>query len=435
MSKIIIAALLGAAVMAAVLILGGVVSGAYNAARRQRSDEESSITTMAQVMHLAIQKSPTGVVVVDISRDLILSNSMAHKLGLVYERRLNDVGWEAAEKVFDSQEDQELTLVLSSRRAGAPDTIVRCQLTPLSLVDDRFVVIYAADVSEQARMEAARRDFVANVSHELKTPVGAISLLVEALNEATDDPVAVRHFSESLTQESKRMSTMITELISLSKLQGAEPLPDMSPVKVEEIVQAAVRRNQMLAEQAGIEITVDCERELVVEGERSLLITAVSNLISNAINYSPEATPVSVTAVKEDNDTVAIRVTDRGIGISQANQKRIFERFFRADKARSRATGGTGLGLAIVKHVAANHKGTVKLWSRLGTGSTFTIELPLMDKTGSASNDGDVSARLPIGHTPPAGKLVAKKNAQRGTGKSRGKDKDSQNKDSKEGMK
>ena len=231
------------------------------------------------------------------------------------------------------------------------------------------------------------------------------------------------------------MSTMITELISLSKLQGAEPLPDMSPVKVEEIVQAAVRRNQMLAEQAGIEITVDCESELVVEGERSLLITAVSNLISNAINYSPEATPVSVTAVAEDNDTVAIRVTDRGIGISQANQKRIFERFFRADKARSRATGGTGLGLAIVKHVAANHKGTVKLWSRLGTGSTFTIELPLMDKTGSASNDGDVSARLPIGHTPPAGKLAAKKNAQRGTGKTRGKDKDSQNKDSKEGMK
>ena len=435
MSKIIIAALLGAAVMAAVLILGGVVSGAYNAARRQKSDEESSITTMAQVMHLAIQKSPTGVVVVDISRDLILSNSMAHKLGLVYERRLNDVGWEAALKVFDSQEDQELTLVLPSRRAGAPDTIVLCQLTPLSLVDDRFVVIYAADVSEQARMEAARRDFVANVSHELKTPVGAISLLVEALNEATDDPVAVRHFSESLTQESKRMSTMITELISLSKLQGAEPLPDMSPVKVEEIVQGAVRRNQMLSEQAGIEITVDCEPDLVVEGERSLLITAVSNLISNAINYSPEATPVSVTAVKEDNDTVAIRVTDRGIGISQANQKRIFERFFRADKARSRATGGTGLGLAIVKHVAANHKGTVKLWSRLGTGSTFTIELPLMEKNGSASNDGDVSARLPIGHTPPAGKIAAKKNAQRGTGKTRGKDKDSQNKDSKEGMK
>ena len=421
--------------MAAVLILGGVVSGAYNAARRQKSDEESSITTMAQVMHLAIQKSPTGVVVVDISRDLILSNSMAHKLGLVYERRLNDVGWEAALKVFDSQEDQELTLVLPSRRAGAPDTIVLCQLTPLSLVDDRFVVIYAADVSEQARMEAARRDFVANVSHELKTPVGAISLLVEALNEATDDPVAVRHFSESLTQESKRMSTMITELISLSKLQGAEPLPDMSPVKVEEIVQGAVRRNQMLSEQAGIEITVDCEPDLVVEGERSLLITAVSNLISNAINYSPEATPVSVTAVKEDNDTVAIRVTDRGIGISQVNQKRIFERFFRADKARSRATGGTGLGLAIVKHVAANHKGTVKLWSRLGTGSTFTIELPLMEKNGSASNDGDVSARLPIGHTPPAGKISAKKNAQRGTGKTRGKDKDSQNKDSKEGMK
>ncbi|MDO5030892.1 MAG: ATP-binding protein [Corynebacterium sp.] len=431
MSKIIIAALIGAAVMAAVLIIGGAVTGAYNRARRQKNDAESAITTMAQVMHLAIQKSPTGVVVVDISRDLILSNSQAHKLGLVYERHLNDVGWEAALKVFDSQEDQELTLVLPARRAGAPDTIVHCQVTPLSLVDDRFVVIYARDVSEQARMEAARRDFVANVSHELKTPVGAMSLLVEALNEATDDPVAVKHFSESLAQESKRMSTMITELISLSKLQGAEPLPDMSPVKVDEIVAGAVRRNEMLSDQAGIEITVDCEPNLVVEGDRNLLITAVSNLISNAINYSPEATPVSVTAVKEGDDTVAIRVTDRGIGISQANQKRIFERFFRADKARSRATGGTGLGLAIVKHVAANHKGTVKLWSRLGTGSTFTIELPLLDQKGAESAKETTAAGLKkLGKGPSATQTGSSPKAQRGAGKSRGKDKDS-----KEGMK
>lgn len=141
--------------------------------------------------------------VVDILRDLILSNSVAHKPGLVYGRRLNDVGWEVAVEVSDSQEDRELTLVLPSRRVRASDTVVRCQLTSSSLVDDRFVVIYTADVSEQARTEAARRDFVANVSHELKTLVGAISLLIEVLNEATDDLIAVRHFSKSLTQESK----------------------------------------------------------------------------------------------------------------------------------------------------------------------------------------------------------------------------------------
>ncbi|ALA66602.1 sensor histidine kinase [Corynebacterium lactis] len=389
MFNVIIAALIGAAAMAAVLILGGVVGGVYQKVKKRRADADNSVTTMAQVLHLAIQGSPTGVVVVDISRDIILSNSQAHKLGLVYERRLNDVGWEVATKVFDTQEEQELTLVLPARRSGAPDTIVRCQVAPLSLVDNRFVVLYATDESELARMEAARRDFVANVSHELKTPVGAMSLLVEALSEASDDPGAVKHFSESLQRESKRMSTMITELISLSKLQGAEPLPDMEPLDIEEIVTAAVRRNSMLSEQAGIEVNVDCQPGLVVKGDRSLLVAAVSNLVTNAINYSPEATPVSVTAVMEDNDTVAIRVTDRGIGISVANQKRVFERFFRADKARSRATGGTGLGLAIVKHVVANHKGAIKLWSRPGTGSTFTIELPLLEKQDQPSKKAE----------------------------------------------
>ena len=391
MIESIIAALIGAAAMATLLILGGVVGGIYAAVKRRRSETENSVTTMAQVLHSALHGAPIGIVVVDISRDLILSNPAAHKLGLVHERRLNDVGWEAAKKVLETQEEQEQTLVLPARRLGAPDTIVRSTVAPLSLVDDRFVVLYAVDESELARMEAARRDFVANVSHELKTPVGAMSLLVEALNEAAGDPVAVAHFSESLMRESKRMSTMITELISLSKLQGAEPLPDMKPLDVARVVQSAVRRNATLAEQSGIAINVDAQPGLIVQGDESLLVTAVSNLISNAINYSPEATPVSVTVVMEDNDTVAIRVTDRGIGISLANQKRIFERFFRADKARSRATGGTGLGLAIVKHVVANHKGATKIWSRPGTGSTFTIELPLLEKsdTPSASPSAD----------------------------------------------
>ena len=368
--------------MAAILIGGGAVAGVVKSVSKQRSGAEERVTTIAQVLHLAIQGSPTGVVVVDISRDVLLSNPQAHQLGLMHERVLHDLGWEAALLVFDTQEEQELNLVIPARRAGAPDKSVRCLVSPLTMADDRFVVLYATDESELVRMEAARRDFVANVSHELKTPVGAMSLLVEALAEAKGDPEAVEHFSESLTRETKRLSMMITELISLSKLQGAEALPDMEPLQVSEIVDAAVHRTKILAEQAGIAVGTDCEEGLMVMGDRSLLITAVSNLITNAVNYSPEQTPVSVSVKMTDGDTVAVRVTDRGIGISLADQERIFERFFRVDKARSRSTGGTGLGLAIVKHVVANHKGAIKIWSRPGTGSTFTLELPAPKKEG-----------------------------------------------------
>ncbi|MDK8768074.1 ATP-binding protein [Corynebacterium freneyi] len=382
MTSTIFAALVGAAVMAAVLIGGGAVTGVVKAVTKKRSGAEERVTTIAQVLHLAIQGAPTGIVVVDISRDVLLSNPQAHQLGLMHERVLHDLGWEAALRVFDTQEEQELNLVIPARRAGAPDKSVRCLVSPLTMADDRFVVLYATDESELVRMEAARRDFVANVSHELKTPVGAMSLLVEALAEAKDDPEAVEHFSESLTREAKRLSTMITELISLSKLQGAEALPDMEPLKVSEIVDAAVHRTKILADQAGISVGTDCEEGLMVMGDRSLLITAVANLITNAVNYSPEQTPVSVSVKMTDGDTVAIRVTDRGIGISLADQERIFERFFRVDKARSRSTGGTGLGLAIVKHVVANHKGAIKIWSRPGTGSTFTLELPALKKEG-----------------------------------------------------
>ena len=378
----ILAALVGAAVMAAILIGGGAVAGVVKSVSKKRSDAEERVTTIAQVLHLAIQGAPTGVVVVDISRDVLLSNPQAHQLGLMHERVLHDLGWEAALRVFDTQEEQELNLVIPARRSGAPDKSVRCLVSPLTLADDRFVVLYATDESELVRMEAARRDFVANVSHELKTPVGAMSLLVEALAEAKGDPEAVERFSESLTRESKRLSMMITELISLSKLQGAEALPDMEPLSVAEIVDAAVHRTKILADQAGITVGTDCEEGLMVMGDRSLLITAVSNLITNAVNYSPEQTPVSVSVKMMDGDTVAIRVTDRGIGISLADQERIFERFFRVDKARSRSTGGTGLGLAIVKHVVANHKGAIKIWSRPGTGSTFTLELPALKKEG-----------------------------------------------------
>lgn len=358
--------------------------------RTDREGTDQRVTTMSQVMQLAIQNAPTGLVVVDVSKDVILSNPSAHVLDMVHERTLHDRCWGAATRVFDSQETEEEALTIPSRRPGGPSTYVRCVATPLTLADDRFVVLYGVDESDLVRMESARRDFVANVSHELKTPVGALSLLVEALMQAKDDAEAVDRFGTSLMRESNRMSRLITELISLSKLQGAEALPDMAPVRVRDVIDTAISRTRQLAADAGIHVTATCPGDLTVMGDKNLLVTAVTNLINNAINYSPEQTSVSISCTRQDRETVAIRVTDRGIGISLADQERIFERFFRVDKARSRATGGTGLGLAIVKHVVANHGGAIKLWSRPGTGSTFTLELPA---TGPHSPQGSGDIR------------------------------------------
>lgn len=359
----------------AVGIVGAVMFMRRQAAQKERKD--SKVTTIGQVMHLAVQGSPAGIVIVDISSDVVLSNPKAHQLGLVHERTIAPRAWAAAERVFDHQEIQEFNLKLPSRRPGGPDTHVRVHVAPLTAHDSRFVAVYGVDESDLVRMEHARRDFVANVSHELKTPIGALSLLVEAMVQSKESPEDVERFGASITRETQRLSTMITELIALSKLQGAEALPDMEEIKVQDIIQASINRTSQQVSDAGIELTVDCPEDLVIRGDKPLLVTALTNLVSNAVNYSPDQTPVSITCKPIDDGMVALRVTDRGIGISLANQERIFERFFRVDKARARSTGGTGLGLSIVKHIVANHGGALTVWSRPGTGSTFTIELPL----------------------------------------------------------
>ena len=253
--------------------------------------------------------------------------------------------------------------------------------------DDRFAVSYGVDYSENLRMQAARRDFVANVSHELKTPVGAMSVLLEALIDGRDDPDIVEMFGEKAIIEVKRMNQMISELISLSKLQGAESLPDVSTVEIDDVVAAAVSRCQQAAETAGIALNTDRDTGLTVEGDADLLVTALSNLIINAINYSPSATPVTISRSVTDS-SILLRVTDRGIGIAPEDQRRVFERFYRVDQARSRSTGGTGLGLSIVKHIAENHGGSISVWSRKGTGSTFTLEIPLPRENDDTDDEG-----------------------------------------------
>ena len=359
------------------------------ASYRQSTDAEANqVTTVSQVLHLTVQGSPTALTVLDRSQEIVMSNPAAHEMSLVHDRAVNPEVWETAQHVFEDKETRTVDIAIPKRRTGHRVTQVKAVIKPLTLNDGRFVIIYGTDESENVRMESARRDFVANVSHELKTPVGGIALLAEALLQDAGDQETVEYFGNKVYKEANRMADMVSELISLSKLQGAEALPEMEPLAVDDLIEEALSRNHLAAEARSIELNRGASVGVQVKGDRSLLVTALSNLVSNAINYSPEKMPVSVSQKVVDGGVVLIRVTDRGIGIAPDDQKRVFERFFRVDQARSRQTGGTGLGLAIVKHVVANHGGNIKLWSRPGTGSTFTIELPIYREEKPAQEAG-----------------------------------------------
>ena len=250
---------------------------------------------------------------------------------------------------------------------------------------DGLVLVLAEDQTESRRVEEVRRDFVANVSHELKTPVGALALLAETVEDAADDPDAVRRFAGRMRQEAARLTNLVQDIITLSRIQAAEPVPDPVAVEVDAIVAEALDRCRMKANARGIALVEVGDRGLGVLGDEDLLLTAIRNLLENAVAYSPERTRVLVTTRRAD-DRVEISVEDQGIGIPERDLQRIFERFYRVDPARSRATGGTGLGLAIVKHVTAAHGGAVTVRSMEGAGSTFTLSLPLRSShAGSGS--------------------------------------------------
>jgi two-component system sensor histidine kinase SenX3 len=330
--------------------------------------------TIADLVQRVVLSSHNGVVVLNQVGDVVLHNPTAIELGLVRGARPDERAWKAAEQVLEYGEviQVDLSPLDQGPRTGRGPAAVLGEVRPLG---DGFTVVDASDESDAVRLEATRRDFVANVSHELKTPVGAMALLAEAVLDATDDPHEVRRFSTKILNEATRLGSLVTELIALSRLQGAERLPELALVEVDEVVREALARCRLAAESADIRITVDPPSRLQVDGDATLLVTALSNLVDNAVAYSPAGSPVSVSRRLIDG-FVEIAVTDRGLGIAPEHQERVFERFFRVDPARSRVTGGTGLGLAIVKHVAANHGGDVRLWSRPGTGSTFTLRVP-----------------------------------------------------------
>ncbi|MGP3534819.1 sensor histidine kinase [Microbacterium sp. RD1] len=264
---------------------------------------------------------------------------------------------------------------LRLRRGAAPaePRLVAVRATSIS---PRLTLVVLRDITERERVEEMRRDFVANTSHELKTPVGAVSLLAEAIESAADDPAQVRVFAARLTAEAGRLGALTSRIMSLSRLQASDELKEVRDVSVDEVVTAAVESHAMQADSASVTIVRGGTRGLYVRGDAQVLTEAVGNLLANAVAYSAAGSSVGV-GVKDAGGIVEIAVTDRGIGIPEGDQQRIFERFYRTDQARSRSTGGTGLGLSIVKHAVQRHGGEVRLWSRPGRGSTFTIRLPL----------------------------------------------------------
>ncbi len=372
------------------LLVGGVLGIRYGRARpRQAVEHRPAGLGVADLVQRVVHSSHNGVVVLNHEGDVVAHNPRAAELGLVNGARADERAWKAAERVLHTGAIAQVDLspLEHATRPGRGPTAVLGEVRPLG---DGFTVVDASDESDAVRLEATRRDFVANVSHELKTPVGAVALLAEAVLDAADDPDEVRRFATKILTESTRLGALVTELIELSRLQGAERLPELATVEVDEVVREALARCRLAAESADIGITLDPPSGLLADGDATLLVTALSNLVENAVAYSPPGSPVSVSR-RLAGGFVEIAVTDRGLGIAPEHQQRVFERFFRVDPARSRATGGTGLGLAIVKHVAANHGGDVRLWSRLGTGSTFTLRIPAHpDQSHGAANSSPV---------------------------------------------
>jgi two-component system sensor histidine kinase SenX3 len=365
------------------------------------SPEPPKRRNTAPLASLVVEALDHGVVVVDRDERAVLVNPAGRSMGILDVDTLVFPGLVSiARKAIETGEHLTASVDLPMGRLGRGPIALAVTAVPLPGSDERTtgVCLLLSDVSEQRRLEAVRRDFVANVSHELKTPVGALTLLAEAIQDAADEPEMVARFAARIQHEGSRLAKLVGELMELSRVQGADPMPGATEVDVQTIVNEAVERTRLVAEQAAIAVTVASEPDLKVRGNEAQLSTAVANLVDNAIAYSGGGTRVAVSARaaqdEEGRPIVEISVTDQGIGIAERDRDRIFERFYRVDPARSRATGGTGLGLAIVKNIVGNHLGTVSVWSSVGSGSTFTIRLLRVhpDQPSSVASEDDDSA-------------------------------------------
>ena len=321
-----------------------------------------------------------AVVLVDVDDAVLLANPSARALGIVRGSRLLVPDLLAMVQGVRKGGSRRADVRLPGDLAGAGPRLMNVHGVRLHSGAAPLpgpVALVLQDVTETRRTEAVRRDFVANVGHELKTPVGALALLAEAIEQAADDPEAVQRFAGRIARESDRLARLVRELIDLSRLQGGEPLPELVPVEVDDVIAEAVDRTRTAAKAKDLQIAVGGHAGLVVRGVENQLVTAVTNLLANAVAYSEGNNRIAV-AARARSGFAEIAVTDSGVGIPRKDRNRVFERFYRVDQSRASSTGGTGLGLAIVKHVASNHGGSVAVWSEEGLGSTFTLRIPLV---------------------------------------------------------
>jgi two-component system sensor histidine kinase SenX3 len=365
-----------------VVVGAGVTAVFVASARRGQRAVAVVSTAVPDGVDQVIEALESAGVVLDPSNTVVKASPGAMAFGLVWNQAL--------------VHPELVTIVDRVRRYGEPITqeleLARGPFGDANIflfvrvarLGARYILLLAEDRTESYRLDEVRRDFVANISHELKTPIGAVSLLAEALQAASDEPDQVRRFAKRLSKEADRLARITQEIIELSRLQAADALTSPTVVEIDHVVALAVDQNRVAAESSRVTIISGGDAGAEVYGDEPLLAVALHNLIANAIQYSPKGSRVGV-GVSHGDGIVEIAVTDQGIGIPDDELDRVFERFFRIDPARSRHTGGSGLGLSIVKHVVQNHGGDIRVWSQPGNGSTFTIRLPEASHAAAAS--------------------------------------------------
>lgn len=357
-------------------VTGGAVLAWYLSERQQRANAPTPEPVLPAGVASVLAVLRSSAVVIGEDDLVVKASAPAYAWGMVRNQTLAVP--ELVDLMHDVRRDGQIRdteMVMQAN--GSAERHVFARVAPLGA---RLILVLVEDRTRERRVEAVRRDFVANVSHELKTPVGAMRLLAEAVQDAADDPEAIHRFSNRMLIESDRLTTLVKQIIELGRLQGDGPLDAPNIVDVDTVTSIAVDTSSIDAAAHEIRLITGGESGLEVLGSTEQITTAVSNLVANAVAYSGDTSAVVVNA-KGTPSTVEISVIDQGIGIPEGDVERIFERFYRVDPARHRSTGGTGLGLSIVKHVAATHGGDVRVWSIEGQGSTFTLTLPRHVKT------------------------------------------------------
>ncbi|MGV8857850.1 sensor histidine kinase [Rhodoglobus sp.] len=368
--------LVPAALAFGVFLGGGMSFIIYAAARRGQRAAHVVSSAVPDGVDQVIDALESAGIVLDPSNNIMKASHAALTYGLVWNHALvHPELVEYVDQVRRTGEPIAQEVHLSRGPFGDANIYLFVRVARLGT---RYVLLLAEDRTESYRLDNVRRDFVANISHELKTPIGAVGLLAEALVSASDEPEQVTRFAKRLTKESQRLARITQEIIELSRLQSADGLAEAESVDIDHVVSVAIDQNRVVADLSRVSLISGGESGVEVFGDETLLVLALDNLISNAVQYSPENTRVGI-GVRRKEGAIEISVTDQGLGIPEDELDRVFERFYRSDPARSRHTGGSGLGLSIAKHVVQNHGGDIRVWSQVGQGSTFTIRLPEID--------------------------------------------------------